>query len=112
MSQARYAIAASLVFLLAGSIGWFYVNEAPLRWRAVEQETREIAVAGQPGPAPAPQSPATAQESAPAAPYPLASGKGIDPAIHPPASGADREHRFRAGDLADAGEPGQRARRL
>jgi Ca-activated chloride channel homolog len=83
MSQARYAIAASLVFLLAGSIGWFYVNEAPLRWRAVEQETREIAVTGQPGPAPAPQSPATAQESAPAAPYPLASGKVSTPHAAP-----------------------------
>jgi Ca-activated chloride channel family protein len=76
MSQARYAIAASVVFLLAGSIGWFYVNEAPLRWRTDAPGTREIAAIGQPNPA-TPQSPATEQENAPAAAPPLASGKTL-----------------------------------
>jgi Ca-activated chloride channel family protein len=80
MSQARYAIAASLVFLLAGSIGWFYVNEAPLRWKTVE---REDAVTGQPGPVSAPQSPAMPQVIPPPAPVPFASGNILAPQAVP-----------------------------
>ncbi|MGD9503195.1 MAG: von Willebrand factor type A domain-containing protein, partial [Methyloceanibacter sp.] len=79
MSRARYAIAASLVFLLAGSIGWVYVNEAPLRWRTAELEAPRITVtpqgAGTAQPNPAPSSPAPLQESAPGTPpAPLAPG--------------------------------------
>ena len=108
MSRVRYAIAASVVFLLAGSIGWFYVNEAPLRWRTAELEAPEIAVAPQ-APGTAQPNPVTAQESAPAEPpSPLASGKisAHEPAPEPPAQIASTDFARSLSSAQASREPG------
>ena len=65
MSQARYAIAASLVFLIAGSVAWFYVNEAPLRWKAGDGAAPEIAVTEQQSPTAVRKVPTTGIAGAP-----------------------------------------------
>jgi Ca-activated chloride channel family protein len=64
MSRARYAIAASLVFMFAGSIAWVYVNEAPLRWKA-GQAAPEVAVTEQSSPTVARKVPTTEIAGAP-----------------------------------------------
>ncbi len=78
MSQARYAIAASLVFFIAGSVAWFYVNEAPLRWKAGSQAGPEVVTAQ--------QNPATGEQTQQAAPAATRTEQPSAPPLPAPAS--------------------------